>query len=158
MFLTHWGRVTHICVGNLTTISSDNGLSPGRHQAIIWTNAGVLLIGPLATNFSEILIEILTFLFTKMRLNVSCAKWRPCCLDLNVLKVKFYCVDVITEERSVSISFSNLNFANSDKITFLVIGYFSEKIWYMFQCVSWSWYLDMTPKQVVMAYEYIYSL
>ena len=33
--LTHWGRVTHICVGNLTIIGSDNGLSPGRRQAII---------------------------------------------------------------------------------------------------------------------------
>ena len=32
---THWGRVTHICVGNLTIISPDNGLSPGRRQAII---------------------------------------------------------------------------------------------------------------------------
>ena len=31
--LTHWGRVTHICVGNLTTVCSDNGLSPGRRQA-----------------------------------------------------------------------------------------------------------------------------
>ena len=58
--LTHWGRVTHICVSKLTTIGSDNGLSPGRRQAIIWTNAGILLIGPLGTNFSEILIEILT--------------------------------------------------------------------------------------------------
>ena len=45
--LTHWGRVTHICVGDLTIISSDNGLSPGRHQAIIWTNAGILLISIL---------------------------------------------------------------------------------------------------------------
>ena len=52
--LTHWGRVTHICVGNLTTIGSDIGLSPGRRQAIIWTNTGILLIGPLGTNFSEI--------------------------------------------------------------------------------------------------------
>ena len=44
----------------LTIIGSDNGLSPGRRQAIIWTNAGtcILLIGPLGTNFSEILIEI----------------------------------------------------------------------------------------------------
>ena len=41
--LTHWGRVTHICVGNLTIIGSDNGLSPGRRQAIIWTNVGILL-------------------------------------------------------------------------------------------------------------------
>ena len=63
--LTHWGRVTHICVGKLTIIGSDNGLSPGRHQAIIWGNAGILLIGPLETNFSEILIEIDTFSFNK---------------------------------------------------------------------------------------------
>ena len=27
--LTHWGRVTHICVCKLTIIDSDNGLSPG---------------------------------------------------------------------------------------------------------------------------------
>ena len=44
--LTHWGRVTHICVGDLTVIGLDNGLSPGRRQAIIWTNAGLLLIQP----------------------------------------------------------------------------------------------------------------
>ena len=37
--LTHWGRVTHICVDNLTIIGSDYGLSPGRCLAIIWTNA-----------------------------------------------------------------------------------------------------------------------
>ena len=55
--LTHWGRVTHICVANLTIIGSDNSLSPGRRQAIIWTNARILLIGPLGTNFSEILVE-----------------------------------------------------------------------------------------------------
>ena len=39
-------------------ISSDNGLLPGQRQAIIWNNAGILLIGPLGTNLSEILIEI----------------------------------------------------------------------------------------------------
>ena len=73
------------CVGKLTIIGSDNGLSPDRCQAIIWTNAGILLIGPLGTNFSEILIEILIFSFKKMRLNVSSAKRRPSCLGLNVL-------------------------------------------------------------------------
>ena len=83
--LIHWGRVTHICVGNLTFMGSDNGLSPGRRQAIIWTNAEILLIGPLGTNFSEILIEIPTFSFKKLRLRVSSAKWRPFCLGLNVL-------------------------------------------------------------------------
>ena len=70
---------------HLTIIGSDNGLSPGRRQAIIWTNAGILLIGPLETNFSEISIAILIFSFKKMRLKVSSAKWRPFCLSLNVL-------------------------------------------------------------------------
>ena len=83
--LTHWGRVTHICVSILTIIASDNGLSLGRRQAIIWTNAGILLNGPLWTYFNEMLIEILTFSFKKMRLKVSSAKWRPFCLGLNVL-------------------------------------------------------------------------
>ena len=85
MVLTHWGRVTDICVSKLAIIGSDNGLSPDRRQAIIWTNDGILLIRPLGTNFSEILIEILTFSFKKMRLKVSSAKWRPFCLGLNVL-------------------------------------------------------------------------
>ena len=52
--LTHWGQVTYIRVGKLTIIGSDNSLSPGRCQAILWTNAGILLIGPLGTNFNEI--------------------------------------------------------------------------------------------------------
>ena len=85
MCLTHWGRETHICVSKQIIIGSDNGLSPGRRQAIIWTNAGILLIGPLGTNFSEILIEILTFSFKKMRLKVSSAKRRPFCFGLNEL-------------------------------------------------------------------------
>ena len=79
--------MTHICVGNLTIIGSDNGLAPGRRQAIIWTNAGILLIGSLGTNFSEILIEILKFSFKKMHLKISSAKWRPFCLGLNVLRL-----------------------------------------------------------------------
>ena len=58
MIKTHWGRVTHICVSKLNITGSDNGLSPGRRQAIIWTNAGILSIEPLRTNFSEIVIEI----------------------------------------------------------------------------------------------------
>ena len=68
--LTHWGRVTHICISDLTIIGSDNGLSPGRRQTIIRTNAGILLIRPLGTNFSEILIEIQTFSFKIMHLKI----------------------------------------------------------------------------------------
>ena len=83
--LTHWGRVTHIWTGKLTIIDSDNGLSPGWHQAIIWTNAGILLIGPLRTNFSKISIQIHIFSFKEMHLKMLSVKWRPFCLGLNVL-------------------------------------------------------------------------
>ena len=69
---------------DLTIIGSDNGLSPGRRQAIIWTNAGILLIAPLGTNFSEILIKMYALLFKKMHLKMSSAKW-PFCLGLNVI-------------------------------------------------------------------------
>ena len=63
--LSPWGRVTHICVGDLTIIGSDIGLSPGRCPVNIWTNAGILFIVPLGTNFSEVLIHIQIFSFTK---------------------------------------------------------------------------------------------
>ena len=76
-YLTHWGRETHIWVSKLTIIGSDNDLSPGRRQAIIWTNAVILLIAPLGTNFSEIVIEIYTFSFMKMHLKMSSGKWWP---------------------------------------------------------------------------------
>ena len=82
VLLTHWGRVTHICINKLTIIGSDNGLSPSRRQAIIWTNAGILLIRTLETNFSD----IHAFKFKKMHLKMLSAKWDPICLGLNVLK------------------------------------------------------------------------
>ena len=64
--VTHWGRVTHTCVSILNTIGSENGLSPERRQAINWTNAVIVLIRPLGTNFSEILIETYPLSFKKM--------------------------------------------------------------------------------------------
>ena len=77
--------MTHICVSDQASIGSDNGLSPGRSQAIIRTNAGILLIRPLGTNFSEFLVEILIFSFRKMHLKISSGKWRIFRLGLNVL-------------------------------------------------------------------------
>ena len=81
--LSHWGRVTHICVSKLSIIGSDNGLSPNRRQAIIWTNDGILLIRPIGTNFNEILIEINIISFKEIHLKMSSGKWRPFCLGLN---------------------------------------------------------------------------
>ena len=64
-YLTHWGGVTHIWVTKLTIIGSGNVLSSGGRQAIIGTNVGLLLIGPLRINFSEILITIEIFSLKK---------------------------------------------------------------------------------------------
>ena len=83
-FQRGWGM--HIYVGKLTIIGSGNGSSPGQHQAIMWTNAGILLTGPPVTNFSAILIKIHTFSFKKIHLKMSSLKWRPFCLGLSVLK------------------------------------------------------------------------
>ena len=49
---THWSWKTHIYVSKLIIIGSENSLSPGQRQTIIWINAGILLIEPLRTNFS----------------------------------------------------------------------------------------------------------
>ena len=50
---SHWGRATHKRVSKLTII--------GRRKAIVWTDAGILLIWILETNFSEIFNKIHTF-------------------------------------------------------------------------------------------------
>ena len=70
MVLTQWGRVMHICVNKLTSIGSDNGLLPGWRLAITWTKAWILLIRTLGTIYSEILIKIHIFPFTKMHLKM----------------------------------------------------------------------------------------
>ena len=94
--LKHWGRVTHICVSKPTTIGSDNGLSPDWRQAIIRTNAGILLTGPLETSGSEMSIKIQTFSLKKIRLKmlpVNCCLFR---LGLHVLKRKADCPWALT--------------------------------------------------------------
>ena len=84
--LTQWGRVTHICISKLTIIGSGNGLSPDRRQAIIWTNAGLLLIGPLGTNFNEILIKNSNILikenaFESVVCETAAILFRPQCVN-----------------------------------------------------------------------------
>ena len=46
--------MTYMCASLPTLIVSDN-------SAIIWTNGGIMYIGPLGTNLSEILIGIYSF-------------------------------------------------------------------------------------------------
>ena len=122
--LTHWGRATHICFSKLTIIGSDNGFSPGRRQAIIWTNAGILLIWPSRTNLSEISIDIQTFSFKKIHFKMLSGKWRPFCLGLNVL--------------------------NATKTRSLIINHHFKQLWYSLRITfngtdRWSlcWYSDI---------------
>ena len=87
-WLTHWGRVTHICVSKVTIIGSDNSLLPGRCQAITWTNAGIVLIRSLGTKLRESWGENYIFSLKKMHLKMSSGNWWPFCLGLNVLSSK----------------------------------------------------------------------
>ena len=66
---------------------SDNGLSPVRCQAIIWTNGGLLLIGTLATNFNVIWIKLQQFSHKKSNLKISSAEWPPFYLYLKMLMI-----------------------------------------------------------------------
>ena len=81
----------HIYVGKLIIIGSDNGLSPDRRQAIIWTNALSLSIWPLQTYFNEYLIKIQQFPLRKMHVKMSSVKWRPSGLGLNLLMFVPWC-------------------------------------------------------------------
>ena len=97
--LIHWDRVMHICISKLTIIGSDTGLSLGC-QAIIWTNAGIFLIGCLGTNLNEILIEIHIFSFKKMHFNTSECKMQtvlsqPQCVNQYSSKILCTCYGAV---------------------------------------------------------------
>ena len=64
--LTYWDRVTHICVVNQPSLFGIMACQKGRRQAIVWSSAVILLIGPLETIFREILFEVFKFSFKKM--------------------------------------------------------------------------------------------
>ena len=127
--LTHWGRVTHICVDKLTINGSDNGLSSDRRQAVIWTNAGLLSIGSLRTYFNENLIKIQQLSLRIMHVKMSSAKWRPSCPGLNdLIKTRLLCQTFII---------SKYIFGTYCSIPFNIQtqGHFVNVItaWYMFQ-------------------------
>ena len=58
LWLVETEEQIQVSINYLAIIGSDTGLSPVRRQAFIWSNTGLLLIGLLGTNFSEIWTEI----------------------------------------------------------------------------------------------------
>ena len=125
--LTEAGWRIYVSVDKIT-IGSDNGLSSGRHQAITRASAGIFLIGPLGTNFSEILIEIRTFSFKKRRLKMSSRKCRPSCLGFNVLTA-FCCwpKDVLSGRLSFSLTGNEVQKINRQQSA---AGYDSQKLFH----------------------------
>ena len=85
----------HLQLGQLFCIGSN--VAPSWCQAIIWTNAEILLIRTLGTELSVILIGIHISSFKKKHLNWSPAKWRPFCLGLSVLTLNAW-VRIISDE------------------------------------------------------------
>ena len=130
--------MTHICVSELTIIGSDNGLSPGRRQAITWTNDEILLIGSLGTNFSQILIKIYTFSFKKMHWKMPSGKWRPSCLSLNVLIVVWFKASVNSQqERVITCAYFGGRFKNTYELLNLRALKFSPvNKSHIFQCLG----------------------
>ena len=130
--LTHWGRVTHIYVSDLT---SDDGFSPGRRLDIIWTNV-VLLIGPLVINCSEIWSKFKHFhLKKKMYLKMSSAEWRLFSLGLNTL------TDNMIWEPAMKIvmltaPITDYEAINGTTFHFLVI---SDKVMLVNNKLNWLW-------------------
>ena len=137
--VTHWIRVTHICVRKLTTICSDNGLSTGRCQAIIWTSARILLIGTLGTNFSEILLEIFKFSFNKMCLKLSSENLRQFCFGPNAIIFGLNVSEaLLCKHNSLGYSVWLICVTNVQTISFVSLSIFNLSVlhkchWMLFQ-------------------------
>ena len=139
--LTHRGRVMHIGVGYLAIIGWDNGLSPGRHQAIFSTNDGILLIGLLRTNFSEILIEIHTFSCKKMHLKILSAKWAAIFHGLNMLTQIYIQNDVMAASL----------YLNRCWLIREVLWYSCTLVWFHKKC-SWTQSVSRVPRSYFQNY------
>ena len=118
-WLTHWGRVMHTCVCKLAIIGSYYGLSPGRRQCIMWTNAGILLIW---TNLNEILSEIRTFSFKKIHLS------RPQCINNKNAASSVNLCNICLTDLKISFFYSTLSLPSGPRAKFAPDGLFY--VWY----------------------------
>ena len=75
-----------IAVACVSLLAASRGLACRGTALCLWEQgllrgdtAGLLSVGPLGSNFSEILIKIGNFSFTKIHLKMSSATWWPFC-------------------------------------------------------------------------------
>ena len=123
MWVNSLNLVPHIYVRESVSIGSHNGLSAGRPQANIRTNAGMMLIGHIGTNFNEMLIKIHTFSFKKIHLKMS-GKWWPFFLGLNVFTQHnpLWSIYIATARQGMV-----LTCAYSKGTVYIAFGYFAFK-------------------------------
>ena len=87
-FLPNWGQVTHVYFSKLTTIGSDNGLLSDRRHVFIWTNAAILLIRPLGTNFNEFCVEIHIF---SLKIPFESVVWKMAVISARSKCIEMWC-------------------------------------------------------------------
>ena len=99
-------------------------------------NAGILLIEPFGTKFSEISIEIHIFVFKKMHLKMSSGKWQPFCLSLSMLKhFEYRTQEHLTESVKFESDFLVRPGLGSSKV--LVLGTWCKKNEYLVLTCTW---------------------
>ena len=127
-----------MCVSKLIIIGSDNG----RRQAIICSNVGILLIGPLVKNFNEILIEIHTFLIQEKAFEyyMPAGKWRPFCLGPSLLTLNVRGPSYLGSTRSISWLL----------MPWLLTSPRHQQPWYLRTCVTSMWNNDIKCKYMIM--------
>ena len=141
--------MTHIYASVIwVSIGSDNGLSPDRCQAIIWTNAGILLIWPLGTTLSETSIVVYISSFKEMHLKMLSVKCHPFFLSLNVLGInqrKQRTSDIMPIQNSLNFADNIFKCLNEDIwiSTKMSLKYnpkkLFDKLWLIPLLVGWHW-------------------
>ena len=127
-WLTHWGWVRHICVSKLTIIGSGNGMLPGWHQVIIWTNAGILFIGDKIQwhfNWNQC-ISIHENAFENVACQMAPISSQP--LWVNCDRLMFAQTDCHPVCETVNMTYYRLINANSGKIYKLDLFLFSHRM------------------------------
>ena len=136
--------MTHICISKLSIVGSDNGLSPGRRQAIIWTNGGILFIGALGTKFSETLIAIRTFPFKKTHWKMSFILSRSHCVKIAQREYNKSICWITFKEPSLHDCRTFFAYTCRGNVVKILVSDYTERCHFdNFRCMKWRKYDDV---------------